>query len=417
MGGPAVKPAILIAATSRWMPTARLAMALAQAGCVVDAVCPSGHPIEKINGIRRTYRYHGLLALQSISEAIAAAKPALIIPGDDLVTSHLHQLHRHEADRSQTGQAIRTLIELSLGSPESFRVVYERAEFIELARRAGIRAPRMKVISRLAELDAWAARTGFPTVLKANGTSGGDGVRIVRKAEDAERALRTLQSPPSPLRAAKRAIVDHDKTLLWPAVLRRRFVVNAQEYIAGREATSAVACWQGKVMASLHFEVLNKRDSAGPSSVLRLIENAEMAFAAETVVRELKLSGLHGFDFMLESGSGNAHLIEINPRATQVGHLTLGPGRDLPAALYAALTGEAVHPAAKLTEKDTIALFPQEWTRDPASPFLQSGYHDVPWDEPELLRACAGKRKEQLALKLQQVPAQSLTAVQAPRLP
>jgi hypothetical protein len=273
----------------------------------------------------------------------------------------------------------------------------------------------MEVISSPGRLKAWAARSGFPAVLKANGTSGGDGVRIVRNAEDAERALRNLQSPPSPLRAVKRALIDQDKTLLWPAALRRRFVVNAQEFVAGREATSAVACWQGKVLAGLHFEVLNKRDSAGPSSVLRLIENAEMAFAAETVVRELKLSGLHGFDFMLDAG--NAYLIEINPRATQVGHLTLGPGRDLPAALYAALTGETVHPAAKLTEKDTIALFPQEWMRDPASPFLQSSYHDVPWDEPELLRACAGKRKEQLALNLQQVSAQSLSAVQAPRLP
>ena len=30
--------------------------------------------------------------------------------------------------------------------------------------------------------------------------------------------------------------------------------------------------------------------------------------------------------------------------------------------------------------------------RDPASPFLTSGYHDVPWEEPELLRACLRKR-------------------------
>lgn len=412
-----MKPTILIAATSRWMPTARLAMALAQAGCEVEAVCPGGHPLEKISGIKRTYRYHGLLALQSISEAIVAANPTLIIPGDDLATSHLHQLYRREQERGRADRPICELIERSLGSPESFRVVYERAEFIELARKAGIRAPRMEVISSRGQLKAWAARSGFPAVLKANGTSGGDGVRIVRDAEDAERVLRTLQSPPSPLRAAKRAIIDHDKTLLWPAALRRRFVVNAQEFVAGREATSAVACWQGKIMASLHFEVLNKRDSAGPSSVLRLVENAEMAAAAEIMARELKLSGLHGFDFMLETGTGNAHLIEINPRATQVGHLTLGPGRDLPAALYAVLTGGAERPAAKLTEKDTIALFPQEWSRDPQSSFLQSGYHDVPWDEPELLRACAGKRKEQLALNLQQVPAQSLTAVPAPRLP
>jgi hypothetical protein len=33
-------------------------------------------------------------------------------------------------------------------------------------------------------------------------------------------------------------------------------------------------------------------------------------------------------------------------------------------------------------------LFPQEWLRDPSSPYLHSGYHDVPWDQPDLVRAC-----------------------------
>jgi hypothetical protein len=38
-------------------------------------------------------------------------------------------------------------------------------------------------------------------------------------------------------------------------------------------------------------------------------------------------------------------------------------------------------------EKDTIALFPQESWRDPASAFLSSAYHDVPWQAPEFIDA------------------------------
>ena len=91
------------------------------------------------------------------------------------------------------------------------------------------------------------------------------------------------------------------------------------------------------------------------------------------------------------SQTGSPYLIEINPRATQVGHLTLGPGRDLPAALYAAVSGQIVQPALKVTEKDTITLFPREWITNPASAFLRTGYHDVPWEEPQLVRACAAK--------------------------
>jgi acetyl/propionyl-CoA carboxylase alpha subunit len=161
--------------------------------------------------------------------------------------------------------------------------------------------------------------------------------------------------------------------------------------------------------------VLNKGVSAGPATVLRAIEHPEMSAAAVKMVRRLNLSGLHGFDFMLESQTGNAYLIEINPRSTQVGHLTLGLGRDIPAALYSAVSGQPVRPAAKITDDDTFALFPQEWIRDPASAFLQSAYHDVPWDKPELIRACVHARKKQDAWYSQQNRLQAFSVARLPR--
>jgi hypothetical protein len=407
-----MKPKVLIVTTSKWLPTARLAMALAHAGCTVDALCPAHHPMGKIGAVREAYVYRGLTPLTSFAHAVAKAKPDLIVPGDDLATLHLHRLYEREGGHGE----IAKLIERSLGAPESFPVVYARTRFIELAQQEGIRAPKTEVIANADALRQWVGRMGFPAVLKANGTSGGDGVRVVHTFEEAERALGLLQAPPMLARAAKRALVDHDQTLIWPSLFRRRSVVNAQEFVPGREATSAVACWEGAVLASLHFEVVHKRDAAGPSSVLRLIENPEMSAAAERMVRRLKLSGLHGFDFMLEASTGNARLIEINPRATQVGHLTLGPGRDLPAALYAALSGESLHPAPKVTENDTIALFPQEWMRDPESAFLQSAYHDVPWEEPELLRACAHSLRKPSAGLAPRNLVQELSAVRLPRL-
>lgn len=413
-----MKPTFLIATTSRWFPTARLAMALAGAGCFVDAVCPAGHPLCRMNTVRRTYAYRGLMPLKSFADAIAVAKPDFIVPGDDLATGHLHHLYNRERRRGKTGQWVRALIERSLGSPESFPVVYARTAFMDLALEEGIRAPKTEVIANLNDLREWIARTGLPTVLKANGTSGGEGVRVVATLQDAERAFRDLQAPPLLARAAKRALMDQDKSLVWPSLLRHRSVVNTQAFVAGRETTSTVACWKGAVLASLHFEVVNKRSSAGPSSVIRLIENAEMSVAAEKMVRRLNLSGIHGFDFMLEAETGNAHLIEINPRATQVGHLALGPGRDLPAALYSAVSGEPFHAAPKVTEDDTITLFPQEWMRDPASTFLSSNYHDVPWEEPELLRACLRKRWKMNLRDTHQDPLPSLSTstVRLPRL-
>jgi len=137
--------------------------------------------------------------------------------------------------------------------------------------------------------------------------------------------------------------------------------------------------------------------------------------AAEKIARRLNLSGLCGLDFMLEAATGHAYLIEINPRSTQVGHLSLGPGRDIPAALFAAVTGQEPHTAAPLTTNDTIALFPQEWIRDSASPYLRSAYHDVPWEEPELIRACIQARKKQQNWGKKDSDVRTLSAVEAPR--
>lgn len=388
-----MKPTVLVATTARWVATARLAVAFSHAGYSVEAVCPPGHPLGKTSVIDRTHPYDGLAPLASFADAIAATKPDLVVPGDDLAARHLHDIHSRERLRGKSQGWMSALIERSLGTPESFPLVFARTALMDVAHAEGVRVPRTRVVADASDLRTCMEEMGLPMVLKADGTSGGEGVRIVHTVEEAERALRVLQAPPLLARAGKRALIDRDRTLIWPSLLRRRFVVNAQESVSGREATSAIACWRGNVLAGLHFKVLSKRQTAGPATVLRLIDNPEMADAAEKMVRRLNLSGIIGLDFMLQESTGNAYLIEMNPRATQVGHLTLGPGRDIPATLYAAVSGQTVREGPKLTDNEVITLFPHEWTRNPASAFLRSGYHDIPWEEPELIRACLRSRQ------------------------
>jgi biotin carboxylase len=268
---------------------------------------------------------------------------------------------------------------------------------MELAREEGVRVPKTEAVKNGEDVQRWVAHVGLPAVLKTDGTSGGDGVRMVRTPREAQDAYQKLHEAPLLARALKRALMDQDRTLVWPSLLRKRPAAIVQSFVKGHEATSTVACWQGAVLASLHFEVLRKGNAAGHATVVRLIENAEISTAVEKVVRRMGISGLCGFDFMLEASTGNAYLIEINPRATQVGHITLGEGRDLPAALYSAVSGRQTRLGPAVTENDTIALFPHEWARDPQSEFLRTGYHDVPWDTPELVHACMRRsRKESM---------------------
>jgi hypothetical protein len=55
----------------------------------------------------------------------------------------------------------------------------------------------------------------------------------------------------------------------------------------------------------------------------------------------LDLSGFCGFDFILDK-AGQAHFIEMNPRATPTAHLTDADGRSPPQALLAATIGDPV---------------------------------------------------------------------------
>lgn len=386
-------PTVLITTTSKWFTTARLAIAFAKLGCNVEAVCPADNALRKTKAVRHAHTYQALSPLESFLYAIRASKPDLIVPGDDLASKHLHDLYFREKKNSGADQRVCDLIECSIGPPESFPVANARASFMELANQEGIRVPKTGVVRDASDLETWISHSGFPLVLKADGSSSGEGVKIVHTVSEAKHALKALQSPPHLIRIAKRVVINRDLRWIRPAFERRQSIVNAQEFITGRDATSLVACWKGAVLAALHFEVVNKQYECGPASVLRLIENEEIAAAAEKVVRRLNISGLHGFDFLLEKDTERPYLIEMNPRATQVGHLALGPGRDLPAALNAAIRGHAVPETVKITQNSTIALFPQEWLRNPQSTFLTSAYHDIPWEEPDLIRDCLRKTR------------------------
>jgi hypothetical protein len=383
-----MSPRILLATTVRWFATARLATAFARAGCAVEVVCPPGHPVAKTRAVSRIYRHHAFAPLRSLGAAIEAAEPDLVVPCDDLATAHLHHLYRRSARAWAASAAVRALVERSLGDPSSFPLTRSRAGLLGLAQKLGIRVPATAVASTEADVTDWLLKNGCPAVLKTDGSYGGRGVRIVHTVNEARRGWQELRSPPSPSRAIKRALVNRDMNYVLPCMTRTRPIVNLQRFVAGQDANATVACWKGKVLASIVVRALHTLDMYGPASLVEIIDRPDISTAVAKVTGQLGLSGLFGFDFILEEETREACLIEMNPRATQICHLALGVGQDLPAALRAVLSGEPVREAPRVTANDVIAFFPQEWLRDPASHFVRTAHHDVPWDEPDLVRAC-----------------------------
>ncbi len=375
-------PKILLTATNWWPHSARLAIALSDAGCDVHAVYPSGNPLSKLAFVRN-FPYSPWRPVQSLRSAIMASAPAFVIPCDDRAARHLYELHglaNVEGDSDIT-----ELIENSLGPASAYPFLSSRYEILKIAREIGISTPEMSLIEADADIDSWCAQQERPWVLKADGTSGGFGVKILQSETTARKFAAAKRRPMNVLVALKRVAIDRDCFVAEDLAPRFPPAVIAQEYIAGRPANVAVFAFQGEVLAAISVEVAVAYSETGAATVVRVVDSPAMLQAAKALVKRLSLSGFIGLDFMIERDSDVPLLVEVNARVTPQCHIRLGSGRDLVNALCMVLTGR-VGSLKCVTRSGIIAYFPQAWDCNSWSDFLHNAYHDVPWEEPALVR-------------------------------
>jgi hypothetical protein len=374
-------PSILLVTTGRLPSTARLAMELHEAGAKVALVSSSNHPARVLSFMTHCHHYSAVRPGPSLEAAIREAAPGLVIPCDERAVRDLHQLWRSSGNADT-----RLLIEQSMGPASSFPTVTSRHALLSLAKQSGVRVPDSAPLPDAAALDAWVKAHPTPFVLKADGSWAGFGVRIISDAASAQTARERMQKPISLRLALREAVLEGDHFALRSWIRREAPVLSVQTYINGWPANIGVACWKGEILAAISAEAVATESATGPSTVARIINNPEMLEAARKVVAALGITGLVGFDFMIEAATGRAYLIEMNPRCTPICALRLAAPRDLPEALTAKIAGRSLHERSPRTESDIVVFFPDTWRRDPSNQFLRSGYHDVPWEEPELVR-------------------------------
>lgn len=375
---------VLLADTNWWANSARLAMGMAETGCHVSAICPKpNHALTKTHAVQQTFRYRALHPIESLISTIEAVNPDIIVPACDRSVRHLHELHAQLKAQGNGGERMMALIERSLGAPGSHPIVASRYDLLTLAREEGVLTPDTARIDNQADLDNWSAHQPYPWVLKADGTWGGGGVRVIRSMEDAQRSLRQLEKMSRFTRSIKRLLVNRDAFWLreWWVGAQRSIV--AQTFIYGRPANCVAFCWGGKVLSLIAVEVVRSEGATGPASVVCVVNNPKMTKAAERIAARLGLSGFFGLDFMIEDGTNQVYLIEMNPRLAPPSHIRLGKGRDLPGALWAQLSGQSFLDAPSVTQSNLIAYFPQGANDGKA--LGDSCFQDIPQGEPELV--------------------------------
>lgn len=372
---------ILLATTGHLPSTARLAMELVDAGARVSLISPSNHPARVLDLIKDRLIYRAWSPRRSLEAALRRLRPDLVIPCDEITVRDLHAIARTTTDR-----AVKQLIIRSTSPINQFPIITSRAELLSLADRLGVRVPTSRPVLGQTALDEWIKEHSAPFVLKADGSWAGFGVKIISDASKAKGTYSNMTRRASGRLALRESLLEGNHFGIRPWLRRERPAISVQSYVDGWPANIGVACWQGEVLASVCVESVATTSATGPSTAARVIRSPEMEEAARRVVGALGLTGMIGFDFMIEAATGDAYLIEMNPRNTPICAVRLGAGRDLAEALVARLAGRPDRERSPRTEQDIIVFFPDTWIEDPANHLLRTAYHDVPWEEPKLVR-------------------------------
>jgi ATP-grasp domain len=371
---------VLIVAAKWWPSSARLASVLSRRGCRVHALCPAHHPLTYISGLQGMRRYGAIASLATLRRALIETRPDVVIPCDDGVVAQLHELHRREPP-------LRHLIESSIGPPESYPIVSNRYLLLDTARQLGIRVPETRVVAKPADLENWHETMPATSVLKVDGESGGNGVRISDGLDQSLAALSEFATPISFSTSLKRHLIDKDPLAFWASRRKHPREVTVQEFIPGRPANSMILCREGKVLSALSVQVVASEGPTGAATIVSRIDNESMTQAGVRIAARLNLTGFFGLDFVLAPDSQNACLIELNPRCTQLGHLEFSVYGSLADVFRATWRGE---PLKDNTDRpigaETIALFPQARAAGGiCEQLVDLSFHDVPWDEPRLV--------------------------------
>lgn len=362
------RPRIMVVLLSpSWLGAARLPGALTHAGFSVASYC---HPESYLSKTRyNEYAFTAPATGSAFPNLVASVRqyqPLFLIPACELAVRFFLNIIAADASgqvRAQFADVV-DLVRRSLGEPAFHRAMQSKIETSALAEALGLRVPEQVLVQHEADATDFGDAYGYPLVFKGEYGHAGNAVRICATTAEAIAAYSDLGGNAE----GQRILV--------------------QRYIRGVVVTQSSVALAGQVLETVTLvKHLTHPAPMGPSSVLRWVENTEAEQATRALLGTCGTSGFSAANFIVEHETNAAYFIEFNPRVTPPCIVARQFGRDLCRALWCRLSGVAYERQVLAHYPETVALFPNEWLRDPHSPYLTQGHHDVPWDDPTLLKA------------------------------
>jgi CelD/BcsL family acetyltransferase involved in cellulose biosynthesis/predicted ATP-grasp superfamily ATP-dependent carboligase len=199
----------------------------------------------------------------------------------------------------------------------------DKARFQDLAERHGLPVPPARRFHPATQdPDTLALR--FPIVLKPL-------TRLVRWNDNAGLQKAFAAKDAQALRA------------LWPQLVALDVELLAQELIPGAETQiESYHCYVdrgGGIVAEFTGRKIRTYPAAlGHSTALQITDAADVRRQGRAIAEQIGLTGVAKFDFKRDA-AGALHLLEINPRFTLWHHPAAVAGLNIPALVYADLTG------------------------------------------------------------------------------
>lgn len=188
---------------------------------------------------------------------------------------------------------------------------------------------------------------------------------------------------------------------LWPRLASNEMDLLVQEMIPGPESCiesyHVYVDHQGEIAGEFTGrKIRTYPPSCGHSTALQTTDAEDVAVLGRALVRKLDLHGVAKFDFKRDP-DGVLHLLEVNPRFNLWHVLGARAGVNIPAIVYADLTGQSRPPSAKARPGVRWCTLPSDlfaaraiglpmWSWLPWVIRCEVTSH-INWDDPVLVQA------------------------------